>query len=78
MPRNGDWAELTFAAPPPVADGWVRSVFLETDGYYEIQIDKRQPEETALVRRLLTEPGAIVSYSIGRYLEWSEMALLNR
>lgn len=70
MPRNGDWAELTFAALPPVADGQVRSIFLETDGYYEIQIDKSRPEATSLVRQLLNEPGAIVAYSIERYLDW--------
>jgi hypothetical protein len=74
MPRKGDWAELTFTALPPVAGGQVRSVFLETDGYYEIQIDKRRPEETALVQRLLNEPGAIVAYSIGRYLDWRREA----
>jgi len=72
MPRNGDWAELTFAAPAPAAEGQVRSIFLETSGYYEIQIDKRRPEATAQVQRLLNEPGAIVQYSIERYLEWRQ------
>ena len=69
MARIGDWADITFDAPPLKAD-LQRSVFLKTTGYYEVQIDKSVPEQTELVNRLLREPGAIASYSMQRYLEW--------
>jgi hypothetical protein len=69
MPKIGDWADISFEAPA-VKSGSQRSIFLQTTGYYDIQIDRSQPEQTALLNRILREPGAIVSYSMQRYLEW--------
>ena len=78
MPQKGNWAEVSFAALPPPGDNLERSIFLETDGYYEIQTDKSQPQQTELVQRMLNEPGAIAAYSIVRYLEWRQQAKLDR
>jgi len=71
MPRVGDWADISFAAPPGAPD-LARSVFLVTTGYYEIQIDKKAPEQTALIHRMLSEPGAIITYAIDKYVEWTQ------
>lgn len=71
MPRIGDWSEISFEVPPPPDDrSLTRSVFLSTTGYYEIQIDKSQPERKELITKLMSEEGSISSYSIERFLEW--------
>jgi hypothetical protein len=71
MAHMGDWADIGFNAPPTVPNR-SRSIFLKTTGYYEVQIDKTAPEQTALINRLMSEPGTIASYSIERYLEWKQ------
>ncbi|MBU8934743.1 MAG: hypothetical protein KOO62_12160 [candidate division Zixibacteria bacterium] len=73
MPTIGDWAEVSFASPAYPSDSSLkRSVFLSTTGYYEVQIDKTQPEQKELIAHLIKEPGEIASYSINRLLEWQE------
>jgi len=74
MPRLGDWLKVEFAVTPEVA-GYKRSIFMKTIGYYEIQIDKSQPEKTDLIKTLLTTPGKIVDYSMEEYLKWREKQL---
>ncbi len=69
MPQVGNWAKVSFAAPPQ-REGTQRSIFLKTGGYYEIQIDKTQPAKTALIRELLATPGKIVEYSMTEYVKW--------
>ncbi len=69
MTAIGDEATLEYLAPP-LPPGLARTVFLDTRGYYEINIDESQPENTALIERLLTEPGAIVEYSMERFVEF--------
>lgn len=63
MPRVGDEATLEFAAPAEVP-GLTRTIFLDTRGYYEVKIDEHRPENTALIKRFLSEPGAIVDYAL--------------
>ncbi len=75
LPKVGDWAKVNFDAPPP-EKGNERTVFLKTSGYYEIHIAKDQPEQTQLIRQLLTTPGLIVEYAMDEYLKW-RMAQLN-
>jgi len=65
----GDWAKVSFDAPPQ-REGATRTVFLETTGYYEIHLDKGQPEQTELIHQLLTTPGLIVEYAVQEYLKW--------
>jgi len=74
MPKIGDWAKINFDAPPQLK-GKQRSVFLKTSGYYEIQIDKNQPEQTALIQQLSTTPGMIVEYAMNEYLKWRSQQL---
>jgi len=74
MPEVGNWAKVSFAAPPPRA-GTKRSIFLKTGGYYEIQIDKTQPAQMELIRQLLTTPGKIVEYSLNEYVKWRALQM---
>jgi hypothetical protein len=69
MPRVGDWFKAEFDAPAIQSDK-NRSIFLETNGYYVLHIDKTKPEETVLIKELINTPGEIVNYSIERYFEW--------
>jgi hypothetical protein len=47
-----------------------RSIFLKTTGYYEIRLDKSQPEQTELIQTLIATPRKIVDYSNKRYSDW--------
>jgi hypothetical protein len=69
LPKVGDWAKMSFDAPPQ-SEGTKRSIFLKTSGYYEIHLAKDQPEQTALIQKLLTTPGMIAEYSMQEYLKW--------
>jgi len=69
MPQVNDWFKAEFAAPE-ITSGMQRSIFLKTTGYYEIRLDKTQPERTELIRTLMTTSGKIVDYSNQRYSDW--------
>ena len=69
MPQLNDWFEAEFAAPEQ-KPGMKRSIFLKSTGYYEIRLDKSQPEQTELIKTLIHKPGEIVDYSNKRYAEW--------
>jgi hypothetical protein len=74
MPEVGDWFKSDFSAPDRLPD-MDRSVFLEIKGFYELHIDKTQPEQTDLIESLMNTPGEIVKYSIERYYEWYNQQL---
>ena len=69
MPKVNDWFKTEFAAPER-SSGMQRSIFLKTTGYYEIKLDKTQPERTELIRTLIDIPGKIVDYSNQQYSVW--------
>ena len=71
MPEPKDWFKAEFVAPEQNPE-MQRSIFLKTTGYYEIRLDKTQPERTELIRTLIDTPGKIVDYSNQRYTEWFE------
>ncbi|HEX6791696.1 MAG TPA: hypothetical protein VF247_10335, partial [Candidatus Krumholzibacteria bacterium] len=68
MKNVGDSILLSFRAPRP-ATGGLRTIFLDTRGYYESHIDETQPEQTALIAQMLSNEGAIVRYSLQKYVE---------
>jgi len=73
MPKIGDWAEVIFIVPEiPNDSNLIRTIFLSTTGYYEVQIDKSQPEKKELISLLLNEPGMITDYAIDKFFEWEE------
>lgn len=74
LPKAGDWAKVVFEAPAQ-PKGTKRTIFLETSGYYELHLDKNQPEQTELIQKLLATPGAILEYSMNEYLKWRSAQL---
>jgi len=74
MLELGDWFTVEFDAPT-LKEGLKRNIFLKTFGYYEIQVDKKQPEKTELIQYLLKTPGTIVEYSMDEYLKWRQNLL---
>ena len=69
MPHNGDRATLEFAAPP-VPAGRTRTVVLHSRGWYRLHLTPAGPPDTAMARRVLEVPGAVVQYSASLYRQW--------
>jgi hypothetical protein len=69
MPKVNDWFKAEFATPEKNS-GMQRSIFLKATGYYEIRLDKSQPEQTELIHTLIATHGKIVDYSNKRYSDW--------
>lgn len=74
MPSRRDRAELRFTAPPHV-QGRQRSVLVKSSGYYRIHVSARGEPQTALLDRLLDEPGAYGQYTLRLSKERSRHAL---
>lgn len=74
MPLRSDWAELRFTAPANV-QGRQRSVLVKSSGYYRIHSSAREEPQTALLDRLLDEPGAYGQYTLRLLREHSRDAL---
>ena len=68
MKNVGDSMLLSFRAPGASAGG-LRTIFLDTRGYYESHIDETQPEQTALIAEMISNEGAIVRYSLQKFVE---------
>ena len=69
MPNTGDRATLEFPAPP-VRRGSERTVVLHSRGWYRLHLTPGGPPDTAMVRRIVEEPGAAVEYSASQYQQW--------
>jgi hypothetical protein len=69
MPNTGDRATLEFTAPPPAIDK-ARTVVLHSRGYYRLHLTPTGQPDTAMVRRVLEEPGAAAAFSASQYREW--------
>ncbi len=69
MPITGQYFTARYPVPP-VCQDMDRSVFLQTTGWYELHLEKDQPEQTALIQELMNTPGRIVTYSLERFLTW--------
>lgn len=74
MPEVGDQFYLSFRVPEKPA-GLQRSLFLKTSGYYQIVTDQSRPEQTALIKKMMEQPGAIVAYSLQEYEIWKTRQL---
>jgi hypothetical protein len=77
MPLTGDWGDVSFAAPLPVA-GKERSVILHSRGYYELHLDPDAEADTTLVRRIEEVPGAGAAFAADQYGRWSTTERLRR
>jgi hypothetical protein len=69
MPHTGDRATLEFPAPA-TPRGSERTVVLHSRGWYRLHLTPAGPPDTAMVRRVLEEPGAAVEYSASQYQQW--------
>jgi hypothetical protein len=69
MPNTGDRAMLEFPAPP-TPRGKERTIVLHSRGWYRLHLRPAGPPDTAMVRRVLEEPGAAVEYSTSQYRQW--------
>ncbi len=67
MPDYSDTAYVKFA-DIPVKDGYKRTIFLKSTGYYEIHLKKTEPYNAEFFQKILN-PGYIVQFSFGKYLE---------
>ncbi len=74
MPEVGNWATMEFEAPKEV-DGMSQSLFLKSTGYYTLHLSKDRPEQTELISRIFQDPGGVVRFAMGRYLEWRSSLL---
>lgn len=65
----GHVLELTFAAPPPPAPGFERTVLARTTGFYHIYVDQTGSPRPDIADRMLEEPLFGNRYVLGRLLE---------
>ena len=66
MPQIGDRAYLTFRAAPQ-RPGEERTVFLHSRGYYRLHLPESGAADTATLRRLRDEPGAVLRFAVERF-----------
>lgn len=60
--ETGDWAEVSFAAPP-VPEGLDRTYMLASTGWYRVHARREGPPDRELLARFDREPGAIARLS---------------
>ncbi len=78
MPNVGDWAKISFTAPPPAGEGTMRTVFLKTTGYYEQHLKKDQAEQTALLKQIIESPGFITKVAMEEFVKWQVAQLARK
>jgi hypothetical protein len=57
-----------------------RTLFAKVSGYYDIYLEAKGPPKTALINRILNEPGFLSKYSMREYNRWfdTQMAKIRR
>lgn len=69
MPIVGDYFYCE-AEAPVIKAGYDRTVFLKTNGYYKLHLNKEQPMQSQILFEIGSIPGEIVKYSIKRFSDW--------
>lgn len=69
MPIVGDYF-FAEAEAPEIKEGFDRTIFLKTSGYYKLHLKKDQPMQTQLLFDISSLPGEIVNYSMKRFSDW--------
>ncbi len=69
MPIVGEYFLAEFDAPS-IKEGYERTLFLNTNGFYKLHLKKDQPMQMETLVEIISEPKKIVSYSIDRFSEW--------
>lgn len=68
MPELDNCANIYFDALPQKKDT-KRTLYLKTNGYYDIHLKKDKPEQTELIEKIMNTPGLIVKYAMAEYLK---------
>ena len=69
MPKVGDFF-LAEADAPLVREGYQRTIFLKTNGYYKLHLNKDQKMQSEKLFEIASIPGMIVKYSLDRFNDW--------
>jgi hypothetical protein len=69
MPDTSCTANIYFDVPNPPKEGFTRTLFLKTTGYYEIHLKKDQPEQKDFIEQIYNTPGLILEYTMKLYIE---------
>ncbi len=68
MPVMGDYAYVHFNVPPQ-KKGTKRTIYLKTNGYYDIHLKKDLPDQTDLYNKILDTPGLVVKFAMTEYFK---------
>jgi hypothetical protein len=68
MPDSTYTANINFEATAQ-KENTSRSLFLKTNGYYDIHLKKDKPEQTELIEKILNTPGLILEISVKEYVK---------
>ncbi len=71
MPNIGDWANVSFLAPPP-RPGLARTVLCKASGFYDIHLEAKGKPRLDILGRFLTEPDFAARYAQQEYVEWAK------
>lgn len=69
MPNIGDYF-LAEAKAPTLLKDYKRTIFLMTSGYYKLHLDKDKEIQSDALYKIITEPGAIVEYTLKCFNDW--------
>lgn len=71
MPNTGNWADVSFLAPPS-RPGLTRMVLCKASGFYDIHLDAAGKPRLDILGRFLTEPGFAACYALQEYFRWTQ------
>ncbi|MFC2092709.1 hypothetical protein ACFLSV_02300 [Bacteroidota bacterium] len=77
MPEMGEYAYIHFNVPPQ-KKGTKRTIYLKTNGYYDIHLKKDLPDQTKLYEKILDTPGLIVKFAMSEYFKTINKYLANQ
>lgn len=69
MPNIGNYF-LAEANAPPLRKDYKRTIFLKSSGYYKLHLDKDKEIQSDALYKIITEPGAIVKYTLECFNDW--------
>jgi len=71
MPNIGDWADVSFLAPPSLP-GLARTVLCKASGFYDIHLEAKGKPRQDILGRFLTEPDFAARYALQEYVRWAQ------
>jgi len=70
MEKVGEGFLISFKAPDEQQGNMSRTVFANTTGYYELHLPMNTPEQTEQIDYLQNTPGAVVKFSLQKYIDF--------